>query len=257
MESGEEVLGEALEPTDSEALEPTDSEALEPTDSEALEPTDSATDLNLDLETDLTLDETESRIPATVSPISKLPRQPKNLDPLAIDKLCQALAAGNYPDAACIYAGVSPHILRRILSDGETKPNSKYGKVCHKLKHAIAQAEVRVVAQWQTHMPRSWQACAAFLQHRYPERWSTPKDSSPRPNVQISVNQAVQTASLMSSSGLLQSPNGRQALLDLVQQLTPDQEQELLQEYKRLQEAAGLLEHPNPNPTIESEINSR
>ena len=36
---------------------------------------------------------------------------------------------------------------------------------------AEAEAEVRIVAQWQGRMPESWQAAKDFLERRYPGRW--------------------------------------------------------------------------------------
>jgi hypothetical protein len=40
---------------------------------------------------------------------------------------------------------------------------------------ADGDAEVRVVAQWQQHMPENWQACRDFLARRFPDRWG-PQD---------------------------------------------------------------------------------
>ena len=36
---------------------------------------------------------------------------------------------------------------------------------------AEAEAEVRMIAQWQAHIPRDWRAARDFLARRYPERW--------------------------------------------------------------------------------------
>ena len=39
------------------------------------------------------------------------------------------------------------------------------------IKRAEHEAEVRMVAQWQKHMPDNWQAIATFLERRYSDRW--------------------------------------------------------------------------------------
>jgi hypothetical protein len=171
-------------------------------------------------------------------------RYAKGIDATVIEKLCQALSAGNYPDASCIYAGMTKSTYQRIFQNAAKRPKSQWATAARKIEYAMAQAEVRIVAQWQQHMPKSWQACSAFLAQRYADRWAPVKGSGdsklPQP-INISVNQAMQTVSSMQNAGVLGTTEGRMALLELVQNLTPEQETEILGEYQRLQEAAGLL----------------
>ena len=58
------------------------------------------------------------------------------------------------------------------IRSGERKAKSgKYREFMEAIKKAEHEAEVRMVAMWQKHMPENWQAIATFLERRYPDRW--------------------------------------------------------------------------------------
>ena len=44
-------------------------------------------------------------------------------------------------------------------------------KFLEAVRQAEAEAEARIVLQWQKAMPEDWRAAQAFLERRYPERW--------------------------------------------------------------------------------------
>lgn len=95
---------------------------------------------------------------------SKLTEEVKN-------RLLDALRMGNYYEAACAYAGVSYSTLRGWIVKGEKAKSGKYLKFLEAVRQAEAEAEARIVLQWQKAMPEDWRAAQAFLERRYPERW--------------------------------------------------------------------------------------
>ena len=57
------------------------------------------------------------------------------------------------------------------MTKGEKAKSGKYREFVEAIKKAEHEAEVRMVAMWQKHMPENWQAIATFLERRYPDRW--------------------------------------------------------------------------------------
>lgn len=97
--------------------------------------------------------------------------RPTKLTPEIQNRICTALRAGNYRDAAADYAGIDGGTLRRWLARGEREQSGTYRAFRAAVREAEAAAELRVVAQWQQHMPESWQACRDYLERRFPDRW--------------------------------------------------------------------------------------
>ena len=98
--------------------------------------------------------------------------RPSKLTPEIQKKIIEAVKAGNYYEAACAYAGVSYSTLRGWIVKGEKAKSGKYLKFLEAVRQAEAEAEARIVLQWQKAMPEDWRAAQAFLERRYPERWS-------------------------------------------------------------------------------------
>ena len=96
---------------------------------------------------------------------------PSKLTPEVIKRLTEAIRAGNYYEAACGYAGIGYSTFRTWMVKGEEAKSGKYREFMESIKKAEHEAEVRMVAMWQKHMPDNWQAIATFLERRYPERW--------------------------------------------------------------------------------------
>ena len=159
-------------------------------------------------------------------------------------KFCQAIAAGNYIEAASVYAGVSSTTVQKWLQIGAEQPRSKAAGFRESYLRAQASAEVRIVAQWQQHMPKNWVACAAFLERRYPERWSRYRESvNPGKgaiNIQMNQGIAALSANVNNSNNALASGEGRAALVDMLQSMSPEREQALLARYEALEARAGL-----------------
>ncbi len=97
--------------------------------------------------------------------------RPSKLTPEVIKRLTEAIRAGNYYEAACGYAGIGYSTFRAWMVRGEKAKSGKYREFMEAIKKAEHEAEVRMVAMWQKHMPENWQAIATFLERRYPDRW--------------------------------------------------------------------------------------
>ena len=102
--------------------------------------------------------------------------RPSKLTPEVQEKICQAIRAGNYYEAASDYAGIDYSTFRRWMVKGEKAESGKYHEFCKAIKRAEHEAEVRLVAMWQKHMPDNWQAIATFLERRWPDRWGRRMD---------------------------------------------------------------------------------
>ena len=97
--------------------------------------------------------------------------RPSKLTPETQQKIVDAISAGNYYEAACGYAGVDYSTFRRWMEKGEKAKTGQYREFCDAVQQAEAQAEVRMVANWQKHMPNNWMAIRDFLARRHPNRW--------------------------------------------------------------------------------------
>jgi len=101
--------------------------------------------------------------------------RPSKLTPEITKRLTEAIRAGNYYEAACAYAGIAYSTFREWMVRGEKAKSGKYREFMEAIKKAEHEAEVRMVAMWQKHMPDNWQAIATFLERRYPDRWGRRK----------------------------------------------------------------------------------
>ena len=97
--------------------------------------------------------------------------RPSKLTPEVQQRVCDAVRAGNYLEAAAAYAGITYATLRRWMERGEKAKQGVFCDFCAAVLKAQADAEVAVVAQWRQHMPESHQACRDYLGRRFPERW--------------------------------------------------------------------------------------
>lgn len=101
--------------------------------------------------------------------------RPTKLTPELQRKLCDAISAGNYYEAACGYAGVEYSTFRKWMRRGKKAKRGDFFQFFHAVRLAEASAEVSAVALWKSQMPENWQACRDFLARRHPKRWG-PKE---------------------------------------------------------------------------------
>lgn len=97
--------------------------------------------------------------------------RPSKLTPEVKARLVQAIEAGNYYEAACGYAGITYTTFRNWMIKGENAKSGKYREFFEAITRAETVAEVRMVAQWQQHMPEDYRAIRDFLERRFPDRW--------------------------------------------------------------------------------------
>ncbi len=97
--------------------------------------------------------------------------RPSKLTPEVQKRLVEAIKAGNYYEAACGFAGIGYSTFRRWMIRGEKAKSGKYRQFWEAVTRAELEAEVRMVAQWQKHMPEDYRAIRDFLERRFPDRW--------------------------------------------------------------------------------------
>jgi hypothetical protein len=95
------------------------------------------------------------------------------LEPDVIDRLEAMLKAGNYIEVACRAAGVAPRTFRDWMVRGRSeRPGDElYRELVGRIEQALAEGEVRNVAQIASAARENWQAAAWLLERGYPERW--------------------------------------------------------------------------------------
>ncbi len=97
--------------------------------------------------------------------------RPSKLTAETKDKLIKAISAGNYYEASCQFAGITYSTFRNWMNEGEQATEGEYFEFFDTIRRAEAQAEIRMVQEWQKHIPNSYQAVATFMERRYPDRW--------------------------------------------------------------------------------------
>jgi len=97
------------------------------------------------------------------------------LTPTVQQRICDAVAAGNYYQAACELAGIHYDTLREWVKRGEKETEGRYHEFSVALTRAQAEAEDEVVKAWKAQIPEDWRACQMFLARRFPDRWGEVK----------------------------------------------------------------------------------
>lgn len=89
--------------------------------------------------------------------------RPSKYTPEAVQKIVQAVTAGNTRETAAAYAGITATTLYDWL-----KHKAEFSEA---VKKAEADAEVAAVTIIRTAMPKNWQAAAWYLERKWPDRW--------------------------------------------------------------------------------------
>ena len=97
--------------------------------------------------------------------------RPSKLTEEVKTKLVEAISQGNYYEAACSYAGITYATFRNWMNEGAEATEGEYFDFFDTIKKAESEAELRMVKEWQKHVPNNWQAIATFMERRYPDRW--------------------------------------------------------------------------------------
>lgn len=104
--------------------------------------------------------------------VSKVGR-PSKFTPETKKKLLDAIRMGNYREPSCNYAGISVSTFYAWLQKGRRQKKGQFVEFLEAVTRAEAEAEVRMVAQWQAQIPKDWRAARDFLARRFPERWGS------------------------------------------------------------------------------------
>lgn len=99
--------------------------------------------------------------------------RPSKLTPEVKKRLIDAIKAGNYIEPACRFAGIAPATFYRWMERGARASSGEFREFWEELTRAEAEAEARMVAQWQAQIPQDWRAARDFLARRFPERWAS------------------------------------------------------------------------------------
>ena len=71
------------------------------------------------------------------------------LTPDVINKICDAIKIGCFPQVAAMYANVLPSTFRYWIRRGIEEPDSRYGELLNAVRSCLGQAEMRDVAALQ------------------------------------------------------------------------------------------------------------
>lgn len=99
------------------------------------------------------------------------PGRPTSLTPEVQKRICDAIRAGNYLEAAAAYAGVSTETVRLWLIRGKDEGSGIYWDFCTAYAKAEADSEVSLVADWRAGAKKDWRASRDLLARRFPDRW--------------------------------------------------------------------------------------
>lgn len=97
----------------------------------------------------------------------------KKLTPELIERICQAIRAGNYAKVACGLVGISESVYYHWLSEAKKEgAEGIYLEFLESIELAEAEAEVRAVALiTQSANNGSLRATQWFLERKHSERW--------------------------------------------------------------------------------------
>lgn len=99
--------------------------------------------------------------------------RPSKLTPEVKQRLVDAVKAGNHITRACEYAGINKVTYYRWKARASTSKSGEYFDLLQELEEAESEAQVRMVAQWQSQIPNDWRAAREFLARRFPDEWSS------------------------------------------------------------------------------------
>jgi hypothetical protein len=94
------------------------------------------------------------------------------LTPTIQAKVCDAIRAGNYVEAAAEHAGIGRATFFRWMAKGEEATSGVYREFWEAVKKAESDSEVVLVAHWRKAATKNWVAAAALLERRFRSRWS-------------------------------------------------------------------------------------
>ncbi len=98
--------------------------------------------------------------------------RPTKLTPELIVRICNYIRAGNHLNVVCVANGITFQTYRNWIKRGERARSGIFFELFESVRQAEAECESSLVAGWMSQAPKDWRAAAAFLERRFPERWS-------------------------------------------------------------------------------------
>lgn len=92
-------------------------------------------------------------------------------------RICQAITAGAHLNTAARFGGITYQTFAVWMAKGDTPGREPYSSFREAVLRAEVEAEVRMVAAWQSHgigtreNPGDWRALRDLLARRHPDRW--------------------------------------------------------------------------------------
>ena len=97
--------------------------------------------------------------------------RPTKLNKDVQEKICTAVAAGNYIETAAAYAGIHKDTLYAWLKQGRADVDGPHYEFAQALDHALATSEVDALKIITEAGEEHWQALAWRLERRFPEKY--------------------------------------------------------------------------------------
>jgi transposase len=98
--------------------------------------------------------------------------RPPKYTPEVARRIVNAIAAGNFLEAAAAYGGISYECLNQWIRRGERETDGIYFQFLQDVHEAKAKAEVTLVATIKKASTNDWKAAGWMLSRRYPDRWA-------------------------------------------------------------------------------------
>lgn len=98
--------------------------------------------------------------------------------PERVERLIEAVRAGNYFETACKFACLDVNTVNGWRRRGRTEKRGVYRRFNERLEHAEAEAEARAVELISGQMVTDWRAAIAYLGRRFPQRWGKREDGA-------------------------------------------------------------------------------
>lgn len=102
--------------------------------------------------------------------------RPTLLTPTVIKAMSEGIRKGNYASTVMKGLGMHPANHWKWYKKGEngeldSKGSDIYIRYYHAINEAEAEAEERMINQWQQFFPSDWRAIQTFMERRWGDRW--------------------------------------------------------------------------------------
>jgi hypothetical protein len=167
------------------------------------------------------------------------------LTPSVQEKILQVLRSGSYASVAARVAGISPNTFWKWMKRGRQESSGPYRRFYDAVQSAQAQPEAMAVGIINREMRNNWRAAIAYLERKFPKRWSQSaarfaRESKNRRSLPISVRLQHdahflgEVARVLDESGALESVVANQ----------PDSKMDLDHSARSNDQASGVSRDP-------------